>query len=246
MNKSILISIGACVLLACLFAAGCITPNVTANTADPVLTVTVVKEGFELPTGASMQYVLPSNPTTGYGWTVVKSTGLIVTEQYVATPVSEGMTGSGGTHYYTVTADRAGIYTFTAEYKRAWETNVDPAHTFTQTLVFSKAENNDRDNDVMLSVLFDGMVNPEAGDVVKISTYGIPTVGYHWTMVPGSKLTVLKDNFIPCTTKGLVGAGGTYEWYVTAQKAGTYKFSAILHRSNEDPSRMFFFDLTFV
>ncbi len=85
----------------------------------------------------------------------------------------------------------------------------------TQTLVFSEAEANDPAGDVMLTVLFNGVINPKAGDVVKICTAGNPTAGYYWTASSESGLTVLKNEYITDTTSGLVGAGGTYEWYVT-------------------------------
>ncbi|HJJ50004.1 MAG TPA: protease inhibitor I42 family protein [Methanocorpusculum sp.] len=246
MNKIILICIGACLLLTCLCAAGCITPDVPVSIADPVLTVTVEKDGMAIPTGASMQFVLPANPTTGYGWMVLKSEGLIIAEEYVATPVPEGWTGGGGYQYYTVTAEKAGTYPFTAEYKRAWETDAKPIYTFTQTLVFSKAENDERDGDVMLSLLFAGIINPKAGDVVKICTDGNPTTGYYWKAEPDGGLTVLKDDYITIPDTGLVGAGGTYEWYITAKKAGTYQFGAKCQRPGQDPTGLFYFDLTFV
>jgi len=112
--------------------------------------------------------------------------------------------------------------------------------------VFSEAEGDDPAGDVMLTVLFNGVVNPKAGEVVKICTDGNPTTGYYWTASPESGLTVLKDDYITDNTTGLVGAGGTYVWYVTAEKAGTYQFGATNQRSGQDPANLFFFDLTFV
>ncbi len=203
-----LLIIGACALIICIFAAGCISPEVPVNIEDPVLTVTVQKEGMMIPVNASMTYILPSNPITGYGWTVLGSEGLIVKDEYKATPVPEGWAGGGGCQYYTITAEKAGSYTFKAGYERPWETDVDPIYTTTQTLVFSEAEGDDPAGDVML--------------------------------------TVLKDDYITDTTTGLVGAGGTYVWYVTAEKAGTYQFGATNQRSGQDPANLFFFDLTFV
>jgi len=245
MNKMMLICIGACVLLTCIFAAGCISPEVPVNTDDPVLTVTVHKEEIMIPVNASMTYILPSNPTTGYGWTMLESEGLVVKDEYKATPVPEGWTGGGGCQYYTITAEKAGTYTFKAVYERPWETDVDPIYTMTQTLEFSEAGSDDPEGDVMLTVQFDGVVNPKAGEVVKICTAGNPTTGYYWTAESETGLTVIEDDYITDNT-GLVGAGGTYVWYVTAEKAGTYQFGATCQRSGEDPANMFFFDLTFV
>jgi len=246
MNRMKLLIIGACVLITCIFAAGCISPDVPVNIDDPVLTVTVEKEGIMIPVNASMTYILPANPTTGYSWTVLESKGLIVNDEYKATPVPEGWTGGGGCQYYTITAEKAGTYTFKAGYERPWETDTKPIYTMTQTLVFSEAEANDPAGDVMLTVLFNGVINPKAGDVVKICTAGNPTTGYYWTASPESGLTVQKEDYITDTTTGLVGAGGTYVWYVTGKKAGTYQFGATCQRSGQDPANMFFFDLTFV
>ena len=246
MKKMILMSIGACVLISCILAAGCITPDVPVNIDDPVLVVTVEKEGVMIPAHAAMQYILPANPTTGYSWTVTESFGLTVTEEYKATPVPEGWTGGGGCQYYTLTAEKAGTYTFKAAYARPWETDAKPIDTISQTLVFSEPENDDFSGDVMLTLLFNGVVNPKAGEVVKICTAGNPTTGYYWQASPESGLTLLKDEFLTNTTPGLAGAGGTYVWYVTADKAGTYQFEASCQRSGQDPVNLFFFNLTFV
>ncbi len=246
MNRLKLLSFGACVFIICIFAAGCISPEVPVNTDNPVLTVTVEKAGIMIPANASMTYILPANPTTGYTWNVMESSGLNVTDEYKATPVPEGWTGGGGYQYYTLTSDKAGTYTFKAAYARSWETDTEPIYTMTQELVFSEAENDDDAGSVMLSVLFDGTVNPKAGEVVKICTEGNPTTGYYWTAAPETGLTVLKDDYVTEGTSGMAGAGGTYVWYVTAEKAGTYSFKATCQRSGQDPSNMFFFDLTFV
>jgi len=246
MKKIMLMSLGACVFILCIFAAGCISPENPVTIDDPVLTVIVEKEGMMIPANAAMTFILPANPTTGYTWNVVESTGLKVTDEYKATPVPEGWTGGGGYQYYTLTSDKAGSYTFKAAYARSWETDTEPIYTVMQTPVFSDAENNDDSGDVMLSVLFDGTVNPKAGDVVKICTEGNPTTGYYWTAVPKAGLTILKDDYLSESTSGMAGAGGTYVWYVTAEKAGTYEFKATCQRSGQDPENLFFFDLTFV
>lgn len=246
MNKMILMGIGACLVISCMFSAGCISPDVPVQIDDPVLTVTVEKEGMMVPVNALMTFILPANPTTGYSWTVMESDGLIVKEEYKATPAPEGWTGGGGCQYYTLTAEKAGTYTFKAGYERPWETDTAPIWTITQTLVFSEAENDDFAGENMLTVLFNGVVNPKAGEVIKICTAGNPTTGYYWQASPKNELTVLKDEYIADTTAGLVGAGGTYVWYVTAKKAGTYQFEAACQRSGQDPANLFFFGLTFV
>jgi inhibitor of cysteine peptidase len=245
MDKCKIIIIGVCLLFACTFMAGCISPDVTDKMTDPVLVVSVEKEGVTIPVNACIQFVVPANPTTGYSWTVNESTGLIVNEQYEATPVPEGWVGGGGYQYYSLTAEKAGTYTFKAVYSRPWETDAEPIYTIDQTLVFCNATDNEQNGKIMLSVAFNGTVNPKAGDVVKIVTEGNPTTGYYWTAVPDEGLTVLKDEFVT-SDPTLAGAGGTYEWYVTANKAGQYQFKATNQRSGQDPIGTFFFDLTFI
>jgi|GEM_PF-1304499 len=245
MDKFRIIIIGVCVLFACIFMAGCISPEVTDEITDPVLVVSIEKEGIAIPENACIQYILPANPTTGYSWTVIESTGLLVNESYEATPVPEGWVGGGGYQYYTLTATQPGTYTFKAGYSRSWETDVEPIYTITQTLVFSNASDDEHDGDTMLSVVFNGTINPETGDVAKITTAGNPTTGYFWNAVPGEGLTVLDENYT-VTNPNLIGGGGMYEWLVTANKAGTYQFEAANQRSGQDPVDMFFFNLTFI
>lgn len=246
MNKMLLMGIGVCVAVSCLFAAGCISPDVPVQTDDPVLTVTVEKEGMMIPANALITFILPANPTTGYSWKIMESGGLTVKEEYKAAPVPEGWTGGGGCQYYTLTAEKAGTYTFKAGYERAWETDTAPIYTVTQTLVFSDAENEDLTGEDMLIIQFDGVVNPKAGETVKISTAGNPTTGYYWQASSKTELKLLKDEFNADAAPGLVGAGGTYAWYVTADEAGTYQFEASCQRSGQDPVNLFFFDLTFI
>ncbi|MDD4133232.1 MAG: protease inhibitor I42 family protein [Methanocorpusculum sp.] len=245
MGKLRIIIIGVCLLFACIFTAGCISQEIPDDIADPVLVISVEKEGAIIPANACIQYVLPANPTTGYGWTVIESTGLVVNESYEAAPVPEGWVGGGGYQYYTLTAEQPGTYTFKAGYSRSWETDVDPIYTITQTLVFSDAAENDHDGETMLSVVFNGTINPKAGEVVKITTIGNPTTGYFWEAVPGEGLTVLADNYTIDNTT-LIGGGGMYEWLVTANEAGQYQFEATNQRFNQDPVNLFFFNLTFI
>ncbi|MDV0444393.1 protease inhibitor I42 family protein [Methanorbis rubei] len=255
MRQSGIVLLVLVVVAACVLAAGCIgtdnstvTPTPTPTpSVEPVTVITVDKFGTAIPANDMIRFILPSNPTTGYQWITKNVSGLVINQTYEATPVAEGIVGSGGVEIFTITADKAGTYEFTAEYKRSWE-NETPAATFIQYLVYVDATDTPADIP-MLSVVFVGDVNPKAGEVVKVITEGNPTTGYEWTITNDTQLKVLNSTFATSAIPGstMVGVGGFYEWLVTADKAGTYEFAAEYKRSWEDePVGKFFFDITFV
>lgn len=255
----------------CIFGAGCIgtdtptTPTATPTATvvptqeptklpenmTPVTTITVEKYGVAIPTGNMIRYIVPSNPTTGYLWFADNDTGLVINQTYEAAPGTAGIAGSGGNDIFMITADKAGTYQFVANYQRAWEDKI-PEATLNQTLVFSN-ETKTETTDPLLSVTFEGIVSPAAGEIVKITTKGNPTTGYEWTAVPGlsasenDNLVLLSTAYVPTpVADGIVGSGGAYEWFVTAEKPGTYEFRAQYKRSWEDePAGAFFFNITF-
>ena len=65
------------------------------------------------------------------------------------------------------------------------------------------------------------------GDYYDISVRGNPTTGYHWVAAENPGLIVSEPVYIPDEAQeGMVGVGGTYHWYVTADKPGDYEFTA--------------------
>lgn len=98
--------------------------------ADNGKTVTITE-------GQNLVVNLRANATTGYSWKVVstdKSFGY-PTEKYLA---NGGAVGSGGLDRFTWKTKSplslVGSHTVKMEYKRAWETNVAPAQTFSFTV----------------------------------------------------------------------------------------------------------------
>lgn len=77
---------------------------------------------------------LDSNPTTGYGWTLAdtmdKSVLSMINHDYKSDSAPEGMTGVGGTDYWTFKALKNGTTEIKLVYARPWE-SVQPAETFT-------------------------------------------------------------------------------------------------------------------
>lgn len=75
-------------------------------------------------TGAQMELSMESNPTTGYIWGYEASNPAVATvtaERYEGDPAPEGMTGVGGTQYYTVTALAPGSAAIRFFEARPWE-----------------------------------------------------------------------------------------------------------------------------
>jgi inhibitor of cysteine peptidase len=92
--------------------------------------------------GAVIVLVLPSNPTTGYSWTVTSlpdpghvSLDSPIEGVYVATPVASGVVGSGGTQSWDLHATKAGTTSIALAYVRPWESGVPPVEAFAVTFV---------------------------------------------------------------------------------------------------------------
>lgn len=255
-----------CAVFGCVLIAGCTgtptgpvspaptpTPVPTAmpNATEPVTTVAVEKFGDGLPANEFVQITLPGNPTTGYDWLVESVPGLTVNTTYVQTPGSENLTGAGGTYVYLISAEKAGIYQFSAAYARPWENTTPPLWTMNQTLTFGDPVSTPA-TEPSLSLTFAGDVNPSVGQVVKITTSGNPTTGYVWNVTNVTTVKVLNESYVQDTMPEgalppIAGMGGTYEWLVTADAAGTYQFGAAYARPWEGaPVSIFWFDLTFV
>ncbi len=64
---------------------------------------------------------IPSNPTTGYRWSIAESGNLKVEERYVPDSKIRNLRGGGGKTLYELSADTPGEYTFVANYSRPWE-----------------------------------------------------------------------------------------------------------------------------
>ena len=76
--------------------------------------------GKKTPQEATISF--SSNPTTGYTWYAFQSSDLFeISDEYVADEAAEGMTGVGGTHYFTLTPVKAGSCEVSFVYQRPWE-----------------------------------------------------------------------------------------------------------------------------
>lgn len=87
--------------------------------------------------GDTLIVTLDSNPTTGFSWSIAG-----ITDEAVVGEVSNeyqgsdsGLMGAGGQEVWTFEATDKGTSTIEMEYSRPWETDVEPAETFTVTVI---------------------------------------------------------------------------------------------------------------
>jgi len=120
------------VLIACLLA-GCAT-----NSSTRVLTP--LDSGHEVTVTAGQVLVLelPSNVTTGYGWSC-RNDGEVVEQfgqrEYMADAHPLGMVGVGGTEIWRFRAIKTGRQSLRLDYIRPWEKDVSPVRTVTFNVV---------------------------------------------------------------------------------------------------------------
>ena len=84
---------------------------------------------------------LPSNPSTGYGWTYTVVGDDVLRLDSVSGVGSEpnGMVGAPGETVWSFRARDKGIAQLNFVYARSWEKNVTPAKTFRLTVVVQTA-----------------------------------------------------------------------------------------------------------
>jgi inhibitor of cysteine peptidase len=89
----------------------------------------------EIAAGTRFAVQLEENPTTGYSWNASTSSGLtVLSSEYQENQHAEGMTGVGGVHTWILQASGSGNQTFSAVYKRPWETATGNETGYTLTI----------------------------------------------------------------------------------------------------------------
>lgn len=129
MKKIIILSLASIVLFGCVFSAGCISnDNIEFSYSGG-------EQSISAKAGEIITITTETNPSTGYSWTEpVVSEGLTIVGTGSYSDAEPGLVGAGGFCYWNVTAEKAGTYTFTTEYKRPWET--ESISTIKVTLIF--------------------------------------------------------------------------------------------------------------
>lgn len=86
--------------------------------------------------GDSITIRLSENASTGYSWTLRRSSGLSLLVDDLEQPTaSPGLVGAPGTRVFTLEVTATGTQTAEAVYERSWEAGTaDPAEEFTLTI----------------------------------------------------------------------------------------------------------------
>jgi inhibitor of cysteine peptidase len=112
--------------------------NAAAATPPPI-TVTEQDSGktIGVAVGQKVLVQLPSNPTTGYQWSVLGSPAplVFVKSDYATDGQSAGRMGAGGTETLGFTAKSPRKVELRLGYARPWEKDVTPAKAFSVTIV---------------------------------------------------------------------------------------------------------------
>lgn len=235
MRKAVVILVSAVVLICCLFAAGCVNPseNPGGQTQEVqlpqdavVLSIAVEKTGSTYLLGDSFKVVLPYIAGTGYTWKVTEQAeGLDIQELDPVYDHEDGFVGGTGIQQFVCSAKKEGTYPYTIKYMRPWEGEESALAEFSDELhVVAKPGEKPLDTPRGIFSYSTWKINPGAGEYVKITVDANPTTGYTWKMTDDGGLSVTENYVVD--NPDLVGSPGTYEWYVTADKAGTFLFAA--------------------
>ena len=134
MKKILILSLASVVLFGCVFGSGCITDDNSQYNVE--FTYSGGEQSISAKTGDVITITTETNPSTGHSWTEpVVSDGLKIVGDGGYSDAEPGLAGAGGFHYWDVTAEESGTYTFTTEYKRPWEN--ESISTIKVTLTFS-------------------------------------------------------------------------------------------------------------
>lgn len=107
-------------------------PSAKAVDASVVLTAHDNGKDIDLTTTQTLVVRLESNPSTGYGWTVVGDPApLRLGKASYQKNAKSGTVGAPGNQVFRFSANSAGMANLTLAYRRSWEYNVPPAKTFT-------------------------------------------------------------------------------------------------------------------
>ena len=125
MKRLVVVGLAFATILAVAAACGPTPGVVTLRTEANGTSVT-------LQPGQTLKVTLPSNPSTGYSWQIASLPECLESagESEFESEAEEGVVGAGGTETLTFEAVEAGDAMLELEYRRPWETGVEPADTF--------------------------------------------------------------------------------------------------------------------
>jgi len=137
-NRSLIILLLATLAL----FAGCVSeepevvPPVTPHTPGTLVIFDQSNDGetYTVPGGAEIRLRLPENPTTGYQWTLAIPDGITLTGDDFTAPGTD-LVGAPGIRTWEMITGIPGTFTIEGAYMRPWETDAEPAETFSLTLI---------------------------------------------------------------------------------------------------------------
>ena len=97
-----------------------------------VLTAEDNGKDIDLTIGSTLVVKLPSNPSTGYNWTIVGEPSPLKLQKtsFRKSQTKASTVGASGTSVFQLSANSSGLATLTLVYRRSWEYNVPPIKTF--------------------------------------------------------------------------------------------------------------------
>ena len=105
------------------------------NPHSPVFTDADAATGISVHAGETFFIAVPSNPSTGYGWTQTLADGTILAyEGNVREPSPQQMPGAPGQQIFIYHANRTGSTTVVLNYTRPFEPDAPPAKSLTYTV----------------------------------------------------------------------------------------------------------------
>lgn len=105
-----------------------------------VSTAVFAEEPYSYPNVVDLYF--PSNPTTGYSWTVeIEDDSIVkVTDEYFADSSDLGIVGEGGTHWFHFNGQKEGTTHVTFRYIRSWDSEA-PIYKFIYRLTVDEHQN---------------------------------------------------------------------------------------------------------
>jgi len=125
-----------CALLIGLTVALCVAVPAQEHSSSnaSIVTITQADDGksIEVNAGQRLQVKLPSNPSTGFDWTLSGDPAPLKLRKtfHVKNSKSSTMPGSPRTTVFELSMGASGVTNLTFVYRRSWEYNVAPAKTF--------------------------------------------------------------------------------------------------------------------
>jgi inhibitor of cysteine peptidase len=115
-------------------------PIISVNVTNLMLDASADGSTQQLTKGQVMSITLESNPSTGYSWFATSSNPDVLVQmgepeyQAPASDSTNPIVGAAGAETYYFQAADTGTATLTLDYKRSWETDVNPEKTITITV----------------------------------------------------------------------------------------------------------------